>query len=147
MVSGPFVLSVATAQEQRQQNGADNRDDDRPETAAPGREERKHECDNRRLALHTRVARFRPEIAIDEFARESDCGQSKDPAKHDAKRSSENPPRDVCASSSFQFSAFSFASDVSVSEIPRLPRMDVSARDRPKVPPPCDFSSQEPRTG
>ena len=94
-------LPVATAQEQRQQNGADNRDDDRPETAAPGREERKHECDTRRLALRTRVARFRPEIAIDEFARESDCGQSKDPAKHDAKRSSENPPRDVCASPSF----------------------------------------------
>ena len=33
---------VATAHEQRQQNRAENRDEDRPDTAAPRGEERKH---------------------------------------------------------------------------------------------------------
>ena len=88
-------LPVATAQEKSEQNRAQHRDHDRTKTPGSRRKEPKHA---RRLDAPRRrasIPALATEIPVDEFTRDGDCDDAKDPAKHVALRSASERRRDV----------------------------------------------------
>jgi hypothetical protein len=85
-------LSVTTTQEQGQQDGSDDRNHDRPKTAAPGGEKGKHALGElSTLAGRARIPRRGPQESVDEFPGKKKSHKAKDPAQHDNLRIGSHP--------------------------------------------------------
>jgi hypothetical protein len=85
-------LFVTPAQQQGEQDGTDDRNDNRSKTAAPGGEKGKHAVrEPSTLVGRARTPRSCSQESIDKFPGKKDSHKAKDPAQHDVLRIGSRP--------------------------------------------------------